>query len=68
MKDKMEDIWRKMRETEREFGSIKDAVLITSYDDIGEQTGGLRHVHSPTNIEPTLGNVPWEVARFFEDI
>jgi len=62
-----EELFRKMRETVAEYGEIREAILITNYDFIEGQLGGLSHVYASTISTPTLGNTLHKVARFFED-
>jgi hypothetical protein len=63
-----EEICRKLRKTNTEFGYevLIKAVVISSND--YTQVGGLDHIIAYTVSNPTLGNVSFNVARFFENI
>lgn len=69
MKEAKEDVYFRLRRTEKEFGreALKNAVLISNIE-FTESAGGVDHVFCPTASNPILGNVDWKVARFFEDL
>ena len=68
MKEIKEELFRKMRETEAEFGigTLKDAVIVGPYD-FGDTLSGIKYIIFPTIAEIKIGNVSFEMARFFEN-
>lgn len=68
----VEEIARKLRATAKEFGqkSLEHAVVVSSTIVVesftaGEYLCGLTYVYAPTICITTLGNVEYNVARFF---
>ena len=68
----IDSICKAIRETIQEFGasSIKGAVIVDEMDllDHIPEIGGVKYLYCPTVTGPTLGNVGYKVARFFEDV
>jgi len=62
-----EDLCKRIRNTVNEFGReyLQDAVIIGLYDTA--HVSDLKYLTAPTVSEHTLGNVPFEIARFFEN-
>lgn len=66
-KKKIEDLCRKLRATYQEFGGIPmDAFMVGP--ELVDHVSTLRYFTCPTISVETLGGVPFEMARFFEDI
>ena len=62
-----EEIKLKLNACESEFGlDVMENAVIISVHEI-DHCCGVRNVFAPTVTPPTLGNVPFKVARFFED-
>ena len=74
MNEYIEDVCRKLRLTVSEYGqkTIDGAVIVDSIKLDGDmkdwQIGGHKYLFCPTMAGPFLGNVPYNVARFFEDV
>jgi|WetSurMetagenome_2_1015567.scaffolds.fasta_scaffold45402_2 hypothetical protein len=68
MNDYVEEVCRKLRLTVAEYGQkkIDGAILVGSNYD-GDQISGLKYINCPTLFGCRMGNVSFEVARFFED-
>ena len=61
-------IAKKLRGAVAEFGqSAIDNAVIIGPDDLPETVCGHQYVRVATIAETTLGNVPYRVARWFED-
>jgi hypothetical protein len=62
------DIVRKLDLCKKEFPEwkLKNAVVLSCFDEY-EEIGGFKNIYAPT-ISTTLGNVPFNVARFFENL
>jgi hypothetical protein len=64
-------ICKAIRETVEEYGkdSLKGAVIIDEVDLLNHEheIGGVKYLYCPTITGPTLGNVGYKIARFFED-
>ena len=68
MTDLKENIARKLRATSLEYGDIivKDSIVCSDME-LGYDFGGVKQLYCPTISIPTLGNVSFKVARYFED-
>ena len=63
------EIARKLRETATEFGNdIVSKSTVCSTLKFDYDYGGVKQLQCPTISIVTLGNVPFKVARFFENI
>jgi len=65
----VEAICRKLRLTAKEYEQrvIENAVIVGWEEVPSAGISGHTYVHCPAVSWPTLGNVDFEVARFFED-
>ncbi len=68
-KEYIEEVARKLRATVKEYGrdALSQAVIIDCIE-MKDQVCGKDYIHAPTVAGPFLGNVKFEVSRFFEDI
>lgn len=53
---------------ERGVDALDNAIVISSYDILGDKVAGVKHLYAPTIGRPVLANVRYAVANEFDHV